>query len=134
MTAQRLPNRVRVYIGFIFLTGAVSLGIALSGWSSPDLLKFGAFLAVTILSAGIQFNAPGVTSALSPSLLFAFFGVLELTGPETVVLSSTAAVIGCLWNQHRRPGLEQVAFNVAATALAATAATWLYQSPWLLAY
>ncbi len=135
MTAQeqRLPDRVRVYIRFVFLIGALSLGVALSGWSSPDLLKFGGFLAVAVLSAGIQFNVPGVTSALSLSLLFAFFGMVELTGPETVMLSSTAAVVECFWNRKRRPGLQQVAFNVATTALAASAATWLYQSPWLLA-
>src|ERR1700730_16086557 len=101
MTAkeQRLPDRVRVYIGFILLLGALSLGVALSGWSSPDLLEFGGFLAVAVLSAGIQFNVPGVTSALSLSLLFTFFGVVDLTGPETVILASTAAIMECFWNR-----------------------------------
>jgi putative nucleotidyltransferase with HDIG domain len=135
MTAaeERLPRRVRTYIGCVYGLGALSLLVAVTGWTSPDLLKFGGFLAVAVLSAGIRFNAPGVTSALSPCLLFTFFGVVELTSPETVILSSAAALAGCFWNQERRPGLQQATFNVATTALAATAAAWLYQSPWLLA-
>ena len=124
---------MRVYIGFLFLLGAVSLGVAASGWNSPDLLKFAGFLAVATLSAGIQFNAPGVTSALSLSLLFTLFGVVELTVSETVILSCTVTLVQCFWNQQRRPSLQQIAFNVATMALAATVATWLYHSPWMLA-
>ena len=130
---QRLPGRVRAYIGFISLLGVLSLGIAVSGWNSPDLLKFGGFLAVAILSAGIQFNPPGVTSALSLSLLFALFGVVELTAAETVILSCTVALVQCFWNQKNRPGLEQIAFNVSTMALAAAVAAWLYHAPLMLA-
>ena len=135
MTAaeQQLPGRVRRYIAGLSLVGALALGMAVAGWDSPDLIKFAAFLAAAILSAGIQVNVPGVTSALSLSLVFSLFGVVELTGPETVVLSCTVALVQCFWNQERRPSLDQVAFNVATMALAATVATWLYHSPWMLA-
>lgn len=130
---QQLPGTVRGYIAGLSLAGAIALAMAVAGWDCPDLLKFAGFLAVAILSAGIQFNVPGVTSALSLSLLFSLFGVVELTGPETVVLSCTVALVQCFWNQQQRPGLDQVAFNVAAMALAATGATWLFHSPWMLA-
>jgi diguanylate cyclase (GGDEF)-like protein/putative nucleotidyltransferase with HDIG domain len=133
MTAaeQRLPQRVRAYMGFISVLGAISLGVALSGWNSPDLLKFGGFLAVAILSAGIQVNAPGATSPLSLTFLFALFGVVELTASETVILAATLALVQCFWDQKRRAGVEQVAFTIGAVALAATFATWLYHLPWL---
>jgi len=135
MTAEepRLPGIVRVYIGILALLGAIALGLAVDGWNSPDLLKFGGFLAIAIVSCGIQFSAPAVSSPLSLSLLFALFGVVELTGSETVILSSTVALAQCFWNQKRRPSVAQIAFNVATMAVAATMATWLYHSPWMLA-
>jgi len=57
MTAEepRLPNRVRFYIGFLFLLGAVALGQAAVGWASPDLFKFAGFLAIhSVLWRSIQ--------------------------------------------------------------------------------
>ncbi len=135
MTAEepRLPSRVRFYIGFLFLLGAVALGQAAVGWSSPDLFKFGGFLAIAILSCGIRFTVPAVASPLSLTPLFALFGVVELTASETVILTSTVALVQCFWNQQRRPGLDQIAFNIATMALAAATATWIYHSPWMLA-
>jgi diguanylate cyclase (GGDEF)-like protein/putative nucleotidyltransferase with HDIG domain len=135
MTAEepRLPNRVRFYIVFLFLVGVVALGQAAVGWNSPDVYKFAGFLAIAVLSCGVRFSVPAVASPLSLSLLFALFGVVELTASETVVLASAVALVQCFWNQQRRPGLEQIAFNIATMALAAATATWIYHSPWMLA-
>src|SRR5437016_6291826 len=113
--------------------GAVALGMAVTAWESPDLLKFAGFLAVAILSAGILINAPGVISSLSLTFLFVLFGVAELTGPETVVLASVATLVQCYSNQSRRPGLQQIAFNVAILAVAATGAVWIYRASWIVA-
>ncbi len=108
------------------MAGAISLGVALAGWESPDLLKFAGFLAVAALSAGILLDVPGVTSALPLTFLFVLFGVAELSGPETIVLGSVITLVQCFWNQSRRPGLQQIAFNVATMSLAAGGATWVY--------
>ncbi len=129
----RLPHRVRFYIGFLFLLGAIALGQAVVGWNSPDVFKFAGFLAIAVLSCGVRFSVPAVANPLSLSLLFALFGVVELSGSETVILASTVGLVQCFWNQQRRPGLEQIAFNVATMALAAATATWIYHSPWMLA-
>src|SRR5512143_3361093 len=76
---QQLPGRVRVYIGCLSLMSAIALGVAVSGWESPDLLKFAGFLVLATLSAGIRFEAPGNVGGLSLSLLFVLFGIAELT-------------------------------------------------------
>jgi len=129
---QQLPGRARLYIGFVALMGAIALGVAASSWESPDLLKFAGFLVLATLSAGIRFDAPGIVSGLSISLLFVLFGIAELTAPETVVLAAFVTLVQCFWNQKQRPGAYQIAFNVATIALAASAATWFYHSPWML--
>jgi len=121
---QQLPGRARFYIGFVSLLGAIALGVAVSGWDSPDLLKFAGFLVLATLSAGIRFQAPGIVSGLSLSLLFVLFGIAELTASETVVLAAFVTLVQCFWNQKQRPGVYQIAFNIATITLAATAATW----------
>ena len=113
--------------------GAIALGVAVSGWESPDLLKFAGFLVLATLSAGIRFEAPGITSGLSLSLLFVLFGIAELTASETVVLAATVTLVQCFWNQKQRPGLEQIAFNISTITLAAAVATGIYHSPRMLA-
>jgi hypothetical protein len=129
---QQLPGRARVYIGLVSLLGALALGVAVSSWESPDLLKFAGFLVLATLSVGIRFEAPGITSGLSLSLLFVLFGIAELTASETVVLAASVTLVQCFWNQKQRPRLEQITFNVSTITLAATVATWFYHSPRLL--
>lgn len=110
---------------------AIALGVAVSGWESPDLLKFAGFLVLAALSAGIHFDAPGIASGLSLNLLFVLFGIAELTPSETVVLAATVTLVQCFWNQKQRPGLLQIAFNISTITLAAATATGIYHSHWM---
>src|ERR1700722_13623668 len=102
---QQLTGRARIFVGFVSLLGALALGAAVSGWESPDLLKFAGFLALATLSVGIRFEAPGITSGLPISLLFVLFGIAELTASETVVLAAAVTLVQCFWNQKQRPRL-----------------------------
>jgi diguanylate cyclase (GGDEF)-like protein/putative nucleotidyltransferase with HDIG domain len=129
---QRLPGRVRVYIGFLSLLGALALGAAVSAWDSPDVLKFIGFLVLATLSAGTRIQAPRNGSGLSLSLLFVLFGIAELTASETMVLAATVTLVQCFWNQKKWPGLGQIAFNISTITLAVSVATWFYHSPLLL--
>jgi diguanylate cyclase (GGDEF)-like protein/putative nucleotidyltransferase with HDIG domain len=131
---QELRLPARVYIAIVSLMGAIALGLAVNGWESADLLKFAGFLAVATLSAGITINVPGVVSTLPLTFLFVLFGVLELSGPETVILGSLVTLVQCYWNQSRRPGLDQIAFTVATMALAASAATAVYHSAFMASF
>ena len=126
-----LPAKTRAYILLVALAGAITIGLAASGWESPDLLKFAGFLAVATLSSGISVQVPGVVTSLSITFLFIQFGVLELTSPETVVLAAVVSFTQCYWNQKRRPSFEQIAFTVATTAIAASAASGVNHSAWL---
>jgi diguanylate cyclase (GGDEF)-like protein/putative nucleotidyltransferase with HDIG domain len=107
--------------------------MAAMNWESPDLLKFAGFLLIAIFSSGMRIGVPGQTSTLSLSFLFVLFGVIELTGPETIVLGSLVTLIQCYWNRPKRPRLSAVIFNVAAAALAIEGAQQVYTWPWMVA-
>jgi diguanylate cyclase (GGDEF)-like protein/putative nucleotidyltransferase with HDIG domain len=113
------------------MLGFAVLAAALMNWKSPDLLKYGGFLAIAILSSGMRISVPGVTGSLPLTFLFVLFGVVDLSASETVMLGAVMTLIQCYWNQPRRPRPAQVVFNVCSMAVATAAAQGAYSSPWL---
>ena len=103
-------------------------------WYSPDLFKFAGLLTIAAFSFGARITVPGAAGSLPLTFVFVLVGVLDLTGPETIVLAGLLTLGRCLWNQPSRPQAEQVLFNVAIMALGAAAATWVYHAPWMLTH
>ena len=132
ITAERLPLKARAFIGLLTALGLSVLALAVANWESPDLLKYGGFMMVAIFSSGMQLSVPGVTGTLSLTFLFVLFGVIELSGPETVVMGAVLTLVQCYWNQTARPRLTKVLLHVAAMAIAVDAAERIYHSPWLV--
>jgi diguanylate cyclase (GGDEF)-like protein/putative nucleotidyltransferase with HDIG domain len=110
------------------------LALEITNWESPDLLKYGGFLMVAIFSSGMRLSVPGVAGTLSLTFLFVLFGVIELNGPETVVMGAVLTFIQCYWNQPERPRRAKVFFNVAAMTLAVDIAERVYNLSWLTAH
>ena len=125
-----LPSGVLRWVQIMALLGLVAVGGALANWESPDLLKYGAFLAIAILSSGVSIDVPGVAGSLSLTFLFVLFGTLELTRPETVLL---AAFMGFAQRYSQRPRIRpaMTIFNTGAAALAAAVAHGVYHAAWL---
>ena len=99
-------------------------------WHSPDLIKFGAFLAISIISAGARVRVPGVTGPLSLSFFFVLLGLVELTPSETILLACGVALVQCYWNQPRRPSIAFATVQVALMVVSAGAAERVYHSAW----
>src|SRR5579863_201268 len=131
---QRLPVKALAFVSLVCLLGMAALVWASVNWYSPDLLKFAGILTIAVFSVGARITVPGAAGALPLTFLFVLLGVLDLTSSETVVLASLLTLGQCLWNQRERPRPEQVLFNVALMALAATGATWVYHSPWMVTH
>jgi diguanylate cyclase (GGDEF)-like protein/putative nucleotidyltransferase with HDIG domain len=125
-----LPQKALVFIQATAALGLTVTGFALAHWVSPDLLKYGGFLVVALFASGVRLSIPGMIRTLSLTFLFVLFGILELTGPETVVLGILMTLVHCVWNRQR---LAEVIFNTASMAVAITAAYRAYQATWLLA-
>ena len=119
----------------LFLALVVAVAAAVSAntavyWHSPDLIKFGAFLAISLLSAGARVRVPGVTVPLPLSYLFVLLGLVELTASETILLACGVALVQCYWNQPRRPRAAFALLQVALMIVAAGTAERVYHSAW----
>ena len=126
---QRLPAKAVGLIAFVVSLGAVGLGIAISGWESPDLIKFVGFLMVALFAVGTRLAIPGPAGNLPLAFVFVLMGMLDLSSSETVALAVIVALSQCYWHPAQKPQPVQVAFNIGTMALAASAAVAIYDSP-----
>jgi len=130
---HQLTGKARTYFTVTAFLGGLVLSMAALNWESTDLLKFGGFLMIAVFSSGMRISIPGITGTLSLSFLFVLFGVMELTGPETIMLGSLVTLIQCYWTQPKRPRLAQAIFKVASAASAIAATCAVYNWPWMVA-
>jgi len=121
-------------VSLVSLLGMAAVVWASVNWYSPDLFKFAGLLTIAAFSFGARITVPGAAGSLPLTFVFVLVGVLDLTGPETIVLAGLLTLGRCLWNQPSRPQAEQVLFNVAIMALGAAGATWVYHAPWMLTH
>ena len=128
-----LSHSVMLCIQVTALAALVVLIGSLANWESPDLLKYGAFLTVAIFSSGALISVPSITGPFSLTFLFVLFGTLDLTRPETVLLSALMTLAHCQSQSPRiRPALS--IFHTASAVLAAAVAHGVYHAPWLEAH
>ncbi|MCU1335876.1 MAG: diguanylate cyclase and metal dependent phosphohydrolase [Bryobacterales bacterium] len=128
--AKALPRGARVLLAFVWAIGTAVLVQTAISWRSPDLIKFGAYLAVSLFSAGARVRVPGVSGPLPLSYLFVLLGLLELTAPETILLACGVALVECYWRKPQRPRVTFALLQIALMAVAAWAAEGVFHSPW----
>jgi diguanylate cyclase (GGDEF)-like protein/putative nucleotidyltransferase with HDIG domain len=117
-------SQAMALLGLIVLTGS------LVNWESPDVLKYGAFLTIAIISSGVPIDVPGVAGSFSLIFLFVLFGTLELTRSETVFLATLMALAQC-YGQRPRARAALTIFHAGAAALGAAVAHGVYNAAWL---
>jgi diguanylate cyclase (GGDEF)-like protein/putative nucleotidyltransferase with HDIG domain len=109
--------------GRIALWGFNAAGLAvlawhLSHWTSQDPYRFGCLALLGAAAAGFQISLPGMRGTLSANFLFILYSLAEFGAAETVALGCFLTLMQCLVHAYRRPGWEQVVFNVAVQAVA----------------
>jgi diguanylate cyclase (GGDEF)-like protein/putative nucleotidyltransferase with HDIG domain len=109
---QSIPTRALVFIVLTATAGAAVLGSACLHWHSNDLLKFGCYLLIAVLSSTMKVELPGLESTMSVTFLFILLGVFELSLAETLTLGCAAALVQSLWKTKNRPEAVKVIFNV----------------------
>ncbi|MGH9664929.1 MAG: hypothetical protein ACRD9L_10940, partial [Bryobacteraceae bacterium] len=117
-TETYMPKRGRTFIALVVLTGFSILLLGLFHWQSPDLIRYGCFFLLAVLTSGLNLTLPGVTGTLSLSFLFILFGVVEMNFQETLLLGAILTLVQCLWNKPRKPRVIQILFNVASISIA----------------
>jgi diguanylate cyclase (GGDEF)-like protein/putative nucleotidyltransferase with HDIG domain len=125
-----LTKGTRFLLALAVVLAAAVLAYTAVFWHSPDLIKFGAVLAVSLFSGGARVRVPGATGPLPFSYLFVLLGLVELTTPETILLACGVALVQCYWHQPQRPRPAFALFQVALMTIAAAAAEGVYHSAW----
>jgi diguanylate cyclase (GGDEF)-like protein/putative nucleotidyltransferase with HDIG domain len=123
---QSLPSRAQACVTVVILLGLAALGYSAVTWDSTDLIRFGGFLFIGVISAGARFSIPGAPMTLSLAFLFAIVGILQLSPSEAVVLSSVVALAQSVWAESKRPPLLQAIFNMSAFAVGTAVAVKVY--------
>src|SRR6185436_8995047 len=71
---QALPWGARRLLFLAVAAAAAVLANSAVFWHSPDLIKFGAFLSISLISAGARVRIPRVSEPLPLSYLFVLLG------------------------------------------------------------
>ena len=107
------------------MAGVGVLGTACLHWHSTDLLKFGCYLLIAVLSATMKVELPGIESTMSVTFLFILLGIFELSLAEALILGCTAALVQSLWKTKHRPEAVKVIFNVFSVTCNGTWLTYI---------
>ncbi len=121
----------KLYVVAVSLIGLGAVAGGLNHWQSQDLSRFLCYLLVAALAAGLKVNLPGIPGTMSVGFLFVFIGITELGMAETLVIGCVSTLVQCLWKPKRRPAAYQIAFSIASTGAAITAAYYFYHAPWI---
>ncbi|MBX9602096.1 MAG: diguanylate cyclase [Bryobacteraceae bacterium] len=129
-----LPPKARSFVHLIAILGIAVLVTELIGWESQDLAKYFCYLVVGVLASSLRVSLPAMPGAISVSVVFILFGIVELSLPEAVVMGCLATLVQCLWHPKHRPNAVQILFNVTSMASAVWLTNLVYRSPALRAY
>ena len=112
-----MPKRAFLFAASITAIGASACGSALALWSCELPTAFLFCLALAALGSMFKVILPGLTGAISPSVMPILFAAGKLSWQETVVIAALAGVIQCLWRARQTPTMLQILFNGASLAI-----------------
>jgi diguanylate cyclase (GGDEF)-like protein/putative nucleotidyltransferase with HDIG domain len=113
-----LPLHARVFVALIVVFGGSVLSSQLLHWESPDVVKYGCYLAVGLLASSLRVSLPFMAGSISVSILFTLFAIVELSLPEALLLGCLMTLVQCVSQQRHRRRPVQVLFNVMSMAVA----------------
>jgi hypothetical protein len=116
--------KARAFIAVVSAAGLPMLAAEVHRWSSGNILRFLAYLALSLIASTLKVQLPGTASTMSPSFLFVLIGIASFTLSETLVVGCSAALMQTFWRpKHFKP--VQGFFNVASWAISVTFSYWL---------
>jgi diguanylate cyclase (GGDEF)-like protein/putative nucleotidyltransferase with HDIG domain len=129
-----LPLHARTFVALIAVMGVSVIGSQLIYWQSPDVVKYGCYLAVGLLASMLRVSLPFMAGSVSVSILFTLFGIVELSQPEAMVLGCLMTLVQCLAHGKHRPRPVQTVFNVMSMAVAIWITNLVLHAPLLKTY
>src|SRR5579871_5707120 len=121
----------RRFLVIIAVMGVVALVSNLLRWNSPDVLKYGCFVLIAMISSGMRISVPGARVMLPLTFLFVLLGLVELTPSETVLMAVLAGLAQGCWRGEMRVSWGESTVHASLMALGAEAAERVYASAWM---
>ncbi len=112
------PHLRETSTGLVIAGGGTVAAALLLGSSASDS-AFLLCLGLALLGATLKVPVPGMTGAISPSVVPILFAIGTRSWQETVLIAALAGITQCLWRPRRTPTALQVLFNGANLALSA---------------
>ena len=100
------------------------LAIGVYRWSSENILRFVAYLALSLFASTLKVRLPGSDSTISASFLFVLIGISSFTLSETLVVGCSAALMQTFWKPKQYMAVQGV-FNVGSWAVSIALSYWL---------
>src|SRR5258708_34718902 len=113
-----MSTRAKIFGAATTALGAWVLASALWHWQSANLLRFSCYVLIAVLASGLKVRLPGIDGTMSVNFLFVLLGILELSGPETLVMGCIASLVQCVWPIQQKPNPARLFFNLGMMATA----------------
>jgi hypothetical protein len=114
-----------MFVALIATCGLGVLGYAIMHRGSFEVVKFAAFLIVTVFAARLNVRLPGIDGSMSVNLPFILIALTQFNLLETMVIACSSALAQSLLN-GRKTDAVKVIFNVCNMANSVGAAYLVY--------
>jgi diguanylate cyclase (GGDEF)-like protein/putative nucleotidyltransferase with HDIG domain len=119
----------QLYIAAVCTVGMSILALQFIHWESRDIIRFGCYLGLALLSSGLKIKLPGVMGTMSVNFLFALIGIVDMGPAETVIIGCIGTFIQCAWKPKSGFRPIQACFSVANMATSIYVCDTFYHWP-----
>ncbi len=129
---NRNTRLTQTFIGAMVLAATISAIYAGSRSHIQHSFYALALLALAAATSRMKVKLPGLEGNMSVNLPFLLLAVISLSAIEAVLIAFISTAVQCLPKSGGKLKPEQLVFNVSMMAFAASLATMIWNSKWLV--
>jgi len=129
---NRNTRLTQTFIGAMVLAATVSAIYAGSRSHIQHSFYALALLGLAAATSRMKVKLPGIEGNMSVNLPFLLLAVISLSAVEAVLIACLSTAVQCLPKSGGKLKPDQMVFNISMMAFAASVATVIWNSEWLL--
>jgi hypothetical protein len=110
---KRTPQSAKVFVGLVAACALALLGTGMMRWESVDLVRFAAFVILSMAASRMKISLPGLNGNMSVNLPFMLLAALELSLPEALIVALASTAVQCLPKNGKSMSAIQITFNIS---------------------
>ncbi|MCP5113916.1 MAG: diguanylate cyclase [bacterium] len=120
----------RMFSTAVILLGAAVLTAGLVTWQTSPTIRFGMYLVLAVLAAGLKSGKPAFPGTISIGYVFLLLGIIEFTLPETLLIGCATVVVQWLADRNRHTTAREALFELANVCVAVATAHAVFWYSW----